>query len=188
PAEGPLQAYVIAGLRTNQDNADLTVLDAASLTGPEAMAKAFLTLGAEAHRRERRVSLFMSSEHPWRALSRQLGFVEGPRQMMVMGQTIRPQQLFAKTCLHPELLDDLRIKVWTPTDDYVLHEGAKVTREITIEAKDEYLIRLLNRRLNLQAAVETDLVTIQNAEAQDINRLSQSLPYAPWAYLHIDYV
>ncbi|MEN6549782.1 MAG: GNAT family N-acetyltransferase [Armatimonadia bacterium] len=188
PAEGPLQAYVIAGLRTNQDNADLTVLDAASLTGPEAMAKAFLTLGAEAHRRERRVSLFMSSEHPWRALSRQLGFVEGPRQMMVMGQTIRPQQLFTKTCLHPELLDDLRIKVWTPTDDYVLHEGAKVTREITIEAKDEYLIRLLNRRLNLQAAVESDLVTIQNAEAQDITRLSQSLPYAPWAYLHLDYV
>lgn len=188
PAEGPLQAYSVAGLRTNQEGADLTIMDAASLTGPAAMAKAFLTLGQEARRRDRRVVLYLSAEHPWRALSRQLGFLEGPRQMMIMGQTIRPQDLFAKTCLNPDLLDDLRLKIWTPTEDYVLHEGSKATRELTIETKDEYIIRLLNRRLNFQAAIESDLISIQNAESQDITRLSQSLPYAPWAYLHIDYV
>lgn len=189
PATGSLQAYVIAGIRTGRYAGDTVIIEeAASATGPQAMVQALLLLGNEAAARGMRVTDYVSNEHPWRQLYAQLGFEEHLRELMIMGQIIRPQELFCKTCLAPELIGDLRVKVWTPTLDCVLSEGVNANREITIEAKDEHLIRLLTRRLNLQAAVESDLVSIHGATPDAIGRLSQAFPYAPWVYLHIDYL
>jgi GNAT superfamily N-acetyltransferase len=189
PATGPLQAYIVAGVRQGRYANDYVVVDeAASLTGPAAMAQAFWCLGAEAARRNLGVMDYQCSDHPWRPLLGQLGFEESPRGLMIMGQIIRPQALFARTCLAPDLLADLRIRVWTPTTDYVLSEGDRPNREITIETKDEYLIRLLTRRLNFDAAVACDLVTLHGGDAKIAQRLSQAFPYAPWVYLHLDYL
>lgn len=188
PALGPLQAYVIAGQRDGRFGNEALIVDEAAATSPQAMAQAYLCLGAEALRRGLKVRDYLSHEHPWSGLYRQLGFEENPRELMMMGQIIRPQELFRKVCLAPELIGDLRVKAWTPTWDCVLSEGTCANREITIEAKDEYLIRLLTRRLNLQAAVETDLVSVHGGTAEAVGRLSQAFPYAPWVYLHLDYL
>ena len=188
PATGPLQAYVIAGVRTGRYATEHVMIDEAAATSPRAMAQAMLCLGAEAARRKLGVMDYLSNEHPWQSLYRQLGFEESLRGLMIMGEVIRPEALFAKTCLAPELIADLRVKVWTPTMDCVLSEGDGANREITIEAKDEFLMRLLTRRLNLQAAVESDLVSIHGGTPEAVGRLSQAFPYAPWVYLHIDYL
>lgn len=189
PATGPLQAYVIAGVRQGRAAGSPVIIEeAASATGPQAMAQALLLLGNEAAARGLEVMDYLSSEHPWRAVYAQLGFQERLRGLMIMGQIVRPQELFRKTCVAPELIGDLRVKAWTPTMDCVLSEGISANREITLEAKDEYLIRLLARRLNLQAAVDSDLVTVHGATPDAITRLSQAFPYAPWVYLHIDYL
>ena len=188
PATGPLQAYVIAGHRQGRFAGDAIIIEEGAAVSPQAMAQAYLCLGAEALGRGMKVMDYVSGEHPWGSLYRQLGFEERLRELMIMGQIIRPQELFRKTCLAPELIADLRIKVWTPTMDCVLSEGDGANREITIEAKDEHLIRLLSRRLNLQAAVESDLVSIHGATPEAVGRLSQAFPYAPWVYLHLDYL
>lgn len=189
PATGPLQAYVIAGVRTGRYAGDAIMIEeAASATGPQAMAQALQLLGSEAASRGMRVRDYVSNEHPWRGVYAQLGFEEHLRELMIMGEIIRPHELFRKTCLAPELIGDLRVKAWTPTMDCVLSEGIAANREITLELKDEYLIRLLTRRLNLQAAVESDLVSVHGATPDAVARLSQAFPYAPWVYLHIDYL
>lgn len=188
PATGPLQAYVIAAIRNGRSAAEHVMIDEAAAVSVPAMAQALQLLGAEAARRNLGVRDYLSAEHPCRHLYRQLGFTENPRELMMMGQVIRPQQLFRATCAAPELVADLRLKVWTPTTDYVLSEGDRANREITLEAKDEYITRLLCRRLNLKAAVQSDLVTVHGGDEQVVERLSAAFPYAPWVYLHIDYL
>jgi hypothetical protein len=108
--------------------------------------------------------------------------------MMIMGQLIRPQELVKRTCTDLNLLSGLRVQAWTPTWDGVLWEDEPVRREVTIEAKDEFLTRLLCRRLDLLRAVETDLVSVQHGDEATVRRLSAAFPYAPWAYLHMDYI
>jgi GNAT superfamily N-acetyltransferase len=187
PAQGELRGYLLAGhARGRTANDTWVVQDAAG--EPGAVRECFMALGDMAATQDRKIVMYLSSEHPWHELCRCLGFQEGPRHLMVMGQLVRPQELVRQTCTDLNLLAGLRVKVWTPTVDYVLWEDAPVRREVTIEAKDEYLTRLLCRRLDLRAAVESDLVSLQHGDAATLQRLSAAFPYCPWVYLHMDYV
>ena len=187
PAQGDLQGYLLAGyLHGRYANDMWTVQDAAG--APTAVRECFAALGDMAANQDRKVTIMLSSEHPWNELCRLLGFVEGPRHMMIMSQLIRPQELVRKTCTDLNLLAGLRVKVWTPTVDYVLWEDDTVRREVTIEAKDEYVTRLLCRRLDLLSAVQSDLVSLQQGDEATLRRLSAAFPYCSWVYLHMDYV
>ena len=46
----------------------------------------------------------------------------------------------------------------------------------------------LARRLDVQAAVERDLLSIRDGQHADVLALSQALPYAKWVYHAIDYI
>jgi GNAT superfamily N-acetyltransferase len=187
PAAGELRGYVLAGFRTGPHAADTWAVQ--DLAGdPAAVRECLATLGGMAAGQGRKVSLYLSHEHPWRDLCLALGFVEGPRQMMIMAQPIRPQELVRQTCADLNLLAGLRVRVWTPTWDGVLWEDDPVRRDVTIEAKDEFVTRLLCRRLDLLSAVATDLVSVQHGDEATVRQLSAAFPYAPWVYLHMDYV
>jgi GNAT superfamily N-acetyltransferase len=187
PATGELQGYLTAGYRSGRYANDMWVVQDVAGT-PAAMAQCLKSLGQMAAAQERQVQMYLSHEHPCVELCRALGFREELRVTMIMGQLIRPQALVAKTCIDPNLLAGLRVRVWTPSVDYVLWEDEPVRREVTIEAKDEHVIRLLCRRLDLLRAVETDLVSVQHGDEATVRRLSAAFPYAPWAYHHIDYL
>lgn len=187
PAQGELRGYLIGGYATGRYADDCwRVLDTAG--DPAAVAQCFQTLGAMAAGQGRKATIYLSHEHPWNELCRALGFSEGARGLMIMGQLIRPRELARKTCTDLNLLSGLRVKAWSPTWDGVLWEDEPVRREVTIEAKDEYLDRLLCRRLDLLRAVETDLVSMQHGDEATVRRLSAAFPYTPWAYLHMDYL
>lgn len=188
PAEGDIEAYLILGQRTGE-RADQPwiVQEAASSSGPEALREVFNTAGAMAADEDKTIQWSMQWEHPLRDFAADMGFETELRGMMIMGQVLAPQRLFKKACVDESLVEDLRIRVWTPTTDYVLYEGPQAKTEVTIEAKDWAMIRLLARRLDLAGCVAQDIVTVHNGTLDIIERITSALPYNPWCYHAIDY-
>ncbi|MBM3471682.1 MAG: GNAT family N-acetyltransferase [Armatimonadetes bacterium] len=188
PAQGPLRAYVLVARRTRDDQRDhLTIMEAAGLSA-EHTRYALLALGDFAAREAVSIRTLTSAEDPLQALLRELGYVEHLRTTMIMGQPLAPAELFTKVCTDLALLDELKIDFWAPFADGTLHEGPNAKREITLEGKDEVIYRLLNRRLDIEAAIRTEWLTIRNGTPEAVERLAAALPYAPWVYHHLDYI
>lgn len=190
PVSGPLEAYCIGGVRTGTAHSDgtITIQEMASRSGEEAMQRVLSAVGAEAATRQGSVARVTSQDDPFRSLMRRMGFAEPVRHTMIMAQVIRPQALFEKVCTDLSLVADLKIKVWTPTRDYVLYEGPEARTEITIEGKDAEIYRMLCRRLDVQSAIEHDVISVQNGTADLAQRLGSALGFAPWVYHHLDYI
>ena len=188
PANGPLAAYALAGRRTREDQRDHLSLMEVAGTGAPAVEQALRGLLDLAAREGVSLRTLTSAEDPHLPILRRLGFVEHLRSTMIMGQPLAPADLFAKTCAAAEALDALKIHFWAPFADGTLHEGRHARREITLEGKDDVIYRLLNRRLDVQAAVRTEWLTIRNATPDAVARLHAAFPYTPWAYHHLDYI
>lgn len=188
PATGPLAAYALAGRHTHRDQRDhLAIMEVAGLSEPaiEQVLRGLLDLAA---RESISLRTLTSAEDPHLPALRRLGFAEHLRSTMVMGQPLSPADLFGKVCADVSALDALKIDFWAPFADGTLHEGPDAKREITLEGKDEVIYRLLNRRLDVEAAVRTEWLTIRNGTPETTERLAAAFPYTPWAYHHLDYV
>jgi len=187
PAAGELQAYVIASVRTGVRASEaVTILEAAA-TSTDAAREAIRGICAEGARRGWPVNTIACVDSPYRMVMRELGFVEGTRHTMSMGQVIAPARLFEKVCADTDAIAELRINAWSPTHDWTLWEGPDARREITVVGKELLLHRLLMRRLDVGAAVAGDLLTIRGEQADDRERLAAALPYCPWEYHTIDW-
>jgi hypothetical protein len=188
PAEGKLRAYALAGRRQREDQRDhLSIMEVAGLSAAD-IEHALRGLEDWAAREAVSIRTLASTEDPLRPILRDAGYVEGLRTTMVMGQPLAPAELFAKACADPSALAELKIDFWAPFADGRLHEGPNAKCEITLEGKDEVIYRLLNRRLDVEAAVRTEWLTIRNATPDAVERLASAFPYAPWAYHHLDYI
>ncbi len=187
PTAGELQAYIIASIRTGVRASEaITILEIAA-TGDEAARAVIRGISAEGARRGWPVNTIACVDSPFRMVMRAEGFVEGPRHTMIMGRVIAPERLFAKVCEDCEAIAELKIKAWSPSHDWSLWEGPRARREITLEGKELILHRLLMRRLDVEAAVASDLLTIHGEEADDRERLAAALPYCRWEYHTIDW-
>lgn len=187
PSSGPIQAYCIASVRDGYGEGDVVFIQELAGTSDEAVREVLCGVGAEAVARGRKVQTIAGVDSPWRMLMRGLGFVEGPRYTMIMGQVIDGRRLFDKVCADRDAVADLKINVWAPGFDFPIWEGPNARREITVEGKDLVIIRMLCRRLDIKSAVAMDLLTIQNEQADDRERLAAALPYCPWEYHHLDW-
>ena len=188
PATGPLAAYALAGRRTREEQRDhLSVMEVAGHSGG-GIEQVLLGLDDLAAREGASVRTLTSAEDPLQPVLRRLGYVEHLRVTMIMGQPLAPAGLFAKACADLSLLEDLKTDFWAPFADGTLYEGPRATREVTLEGKDEVIYRLLNRRLDVQAAVRTEWLTIRNGTPDVVERLATAFPYTPWVYHHLDYV
>ncbi len=187
PAEGELQAYCIGTMREAvRPDQVVTIMELAG-TSDEAAREVLRGVGAEASKRGRGVTTIASVDSPWRMVMREMGFTEGERHTMIMGQAIAHERLFAKVCADPDAVDRLKINVWAPGFDATVWEGPNAEREITLEGKDIVITRLLNRRLDVRSAVAMDLLTIQGEASDDRDRIAAALPYCKWEYHKIDW-
>lgn len=187
PAEGDLEAYCIASARREvRPDEQLSILEM-SATSDEAMRQALLGTCAEAAERGWPVTVIQCVDSPWRMLLREMGFEEGLRHTMIMGQAIAPARLFDHVCADREAVADLKIDVWSPGRDDTVWEAPEATREITVEGKELLVQRMLMRRLDVRAAVASDLLTIRGERGDDRERLAAALPYCPWEYHRIDW-
>ena len=188
PVQGELEAYCIAGVRGKATREPtVAVLEMATRTG-DGIREVLSALGVEAGGRQMPVTRHTSQDDPFRLLTRGLGFVESPRQTMILGQIVRPQILFEKACTDLQLVADLKINVWTPTEDYTLYEGPGAKTEVTVEAKDTAIARLLCRRLDVRSAVAHDVISVRDGTPDITYRLASALPFSPWVYHHLDYI
>ncbi len=189
PADGEIAAYGVFGIPQRSGyEANVQVLEIASAAGESGARQILRAAGAEACQRQAAVTDYVSVDYPYRYLYRDLGFVEQGRGLIIMGQIINPQRLFRRVCRFPELVADLKINIWTPTQDYVLFEGPKVEKEITLEAKDIIIERLLTRRLDVMSAFHHDLLTIRNGDEGIAGRIAAALPFSPWCHHHLDWI
>ena len=188
PASGPLAAYALAGRRVlGDERTHLLITELAGLS-PAATESALRGLIDFAAREAFPLDTLTSAEDPHRATFRRLGFAEHTRATMIMGQPLNPADLFRQVCAHGEALSGLKIDYWAPLGDGTLYEAPDAVRSITLEGKDEVIYRLLNRRLDVPAAVRTEWLTIRDGDPDIVDRLAAALPYTPWAYHHVDYV
>lgn len=187
PSAGELQAYVIASIRTGVRASEaVTILEVAG-TSADAAREAIKGICVDGARRGWPVNTIACVDSPYRMVMRELGFEEGGRHTMIMGRAIAPERLFARVCADCAAVADLKINAWSPSHDWTLWEGPNARREITVEGKELLLQRLLMRRLDVRAAVASDLLTIRGERADDRERLAAALPYCPWEYHSIDW-
>lgn len=187
PADGELEAYCIATVRTGERaDEQVSIMEVAGVSD-EAVREVLQAICAEGARRGQPVTTIASVDSPWRMLMREMGFEEGLRHTMIMGQPIAPGRLFEKVCADFDPVSELKINIWSPRYEDTIWEGEDATREITVEGRDLLLNRMLMRRVDVAAAVASDLLTIAGERADDRERLAAALPYAPWEYHKIDW-
>jgi len=189
PADGEILAYGIFGIQHKRGyEPAVRVLEIASRNGPWGVEQVLKSAAAQTCSRDAAMIAYVSTNHPYRYLYRKLGFVEQRRSLNIMGQVIAPRRLFKRVCRCPELLADLKINVWTPSRDYVLFEGPAANREITLEAKDIIIERLLTCRLDIMAAYRQNLLTIWGGDGGVAARLAEAVPFSPWCHHHLDWI
>ena len=188
PKSGELQAYCIAGIRTGARAEAVVMLQELAAASAEAARMLLDGIGAYASGRGCAVSCQTGHDDPFHHLLLSMGFDEGPRSLMLLAQPLDLQRLFLRTCEHPELLEDLRISVWTPALDAVLYEGPCAKVDVCIEAKSGQLARMLCRRLDVHWATEQGIISIRNATGDIVHRLSAARPLSHWTYHALDYI
>ncbi|MGI5818004.1 MAG: GNAT family N-acetyltransferase [Armatimonadota bacterium] len=118
-----------------------------------------------------------------------LGFVPGPRGEMIMACPIAPERLAAAVWTPQSALAEVRVRVWTPKEEFVVHEPrGGPAREITVEMKHHQAVRWLMCRLDLGPLVAQEIVTVRGARAGDVEALGRAIPFAPWEYQGIDHI
>ncbi len=187
PADGDLQAYCIATVRTGVRAQESVGIMEIAGTSEEAVRQVLRGVCAQGNDRGWPVTTIACVDSPYRALMREMGFEEGLRHTMIMGQVIAPERLFGRVCEDFDAVAGLRINAWSPSHDWTIWEAPDARREITVEGKELLLHRLLTRRLDVKAAIASDLLTIRGEQADDRDRLAAALPYCPWEYHRIDW-
>ncbi len=135
---------------------------------------------------------FSTDHSPYAAVLSDLGFHPLSRaesSLMTMAHVIDPASFGPKVWQENEDTEALEVAVWTPQREAVLHPATRTpARKVLLEMKEDALTRLLFARLDLQAAVEQELVTVAGGAERDVAAIARALPLAPWAYHHLDYI
>jgi hypothetical protein len=187
PSAGELEAYCILAVRTGEPRREQFEVMELAGTSDEAVREVLQGAGGEAAERGWPLHTIACVDSPWRMLMREMGFEEGIRTTMIMGQPIAPARLFQKVCADFDAVAELTIDVRAPGYDCTVWEGPEARRKITVEGKELLLNRMLMRRLDVPCAVASELLTICGERRGDRERLAAALPYVPWEYHKIDW-
>ncbi|MFW6438050.1 MAG: GNAT family N-acetyltransferase [Armatimonadota bacterium] len=185
--DGRLLGHCIMGLR---DERPVLVHELATRERDPVMATRLLRGAcAVAADREQFLTVELHDRGAYTPVIEALGFVPQPRGDMIMACPLDLKRL-AKVVWAPQSeLADVRVRVWTPDEEFVAHEpGAAPAREITLEMKHHQAVRWLMCRLDLAPLVAQEIVTIRGARPGDVEALSRAIPFAPWEYQGIDHI
>lgn len=111
---------------------------------------------------------------------------------MILARPIRPERIFAKiwdTCGDGPLPEDLEVRAWTPGREFVLKEARERKRTVTLEMKDDILARFLMCRLDVEAAVKQELITVYgDVDKEVLSRICSGVPFVRWVHHPTDYI
>ncbi|HEX5499227.1 MAG TPA: hypothetical protein VFX03_08375, partial [Thermomicrobiales bacterium] len=75
--------------------------------------------------------------------------------------------------------------IWTPAGEHRFGAGEL---SLSLEMKEDAFHRLLLRRLDLQAAIGEQRVTLRAGDRNRVRRVAEILSPTPWVYQHLDYI
>ncbi len=183
---GELTGYCILGAHGRS----LTVMELATRGGDLEMA-ASLVRGAcrVAAETGTRLTVELHDLGRYRPVFEEPGFTPQPRGNMIMGTPLDWERLAALVWVPQPELADVRVELWTPEEEAIIHRPAGApARIITVECKHEQAVRWLMSRLDLPAAYRGELLTCRGARAADIEALGRAIPFTPWEYQGIDHI
>lgn len=125
----------------------------------------------------------------YRPVFEALGFEPQPRGEMIMASPLDLRAGARKTWIPQPELADVRVRLWTPRDEAIVHEPeGRVARTLTVELKHAQAVRWLLSRFDLESAVGREEATVLGARSGDLAALGRALPFARWEYQAIDHI
>jgi hypothetical protein len=183
--QGVLQAYALAGLR----RAQLVVLECAARQ--EAAADdLWQAVGGLAGRRGAAATLLYGQDlnTPLYASALRAGFIPEPRRDVLVGHVLAPEALYERRREPASAGSGITVEVWTPARSLTLWQADQDAPTLSLEMKEETLHRLLLARVDLQAAVREQRVTVRAGGWDLVGQVATILQPVPWVYHHLDYI
>jgi hypothetical protein len=130
----------------------------------------------------------VSLANPVRPLLRRMGFAEGESTSQVMARILRPDRIFARLAEGSGLLDELALTVATPHRVLAVRDPPDPRYKVRLETKEGMLARLFCCRLDLDAALDMELVRWRDPEPGLRRELCQVFAPCAWVQWYTDYV
>jgi hypothetical protein len=130
----------------------------------------------------------VSLSNPIRPLLRRMGFAEGESGPHVMARLLRPDRIWACLAQGSPLLDRLSLTVVTPHRTIEVSDPPDAHCCVRLETKEHFLARLFCCRLDLDAALEMELVRWRDPDPGLRRELCQIFAPCEWVQWFTDYV
>jgi hypothetical protein len=137
---------------------------------------------------EQYVVPLVSLANPIRPLLRRMRFAEGESGPHVMARLLRPDRIWSRLAKGSRLLDTLSLTVVTPHRTIEVNQPSNPHHHVRLETKEHFSARLFCCRLDLDAALDMELVRWRNPDPGVRRELCAILAPCDWVQWYTDYV
>jgi GNAT superfamily N-acetyltransferase len=186
PEPGRLAGYMVAvrGLWTDTDEIYIYEVVGEDELAVEQLVRYARSLSASGGVFGHEVSL----GNPLCATLKRLGFEERNTSPYLMARILCPDRIFGRLAADSGLLETLSLTVNTPHRPLAINEPDNPRYRVTMETKESLLSRLVLCRLDLEAAIEMEMVR-WNVDDRGLARaLYDTFVFAGWVQWFTDYV
>jgi hypothetical protein len=129
-----------------------------------------------------------SLANPVRPLLRRLGFAETGSTPHIMVRILRPDRIWQRLASGTELVESLVLTVCTPHRTLVVNDPPGARYNVRLETKENMLSRLFCCRLDLEAALDMEMVRWNLRDPGLGRALGQVFAFCDWVQWYTDYV
>lgn len=184
-----LAGYCVLSLGTRPSDPVQILELAARGQDPELRAALLRSVCAVAEERSTVVSVALHDLSDCWELACSLGFEGAPRGSMIMGVPLDWEAMARRVWWEQPALQGVQVNIFTPERDLTIRAPAgEVVRTLTLEMKHHQAVRYLFSRLDLQACVDSEMVTCLGATREDIAALSRAIPFTRWEIRDFEHI
>jgi GNAT superfamily N-acetyltransferase len=183
---GRLLGYLVAaqGLWSSQ-----TTVCVYEVVGEErAIVEKLLRYARRFAGREQYVVPLVSLANPVRPVLRGMGFAEGESGPHIMARLLRPDRVWRRLAQGSGLSDVLSLTAVTPHRTIEVSDPPEPRYRVRLETKEHFLARLFCLRLDLDAALDMELVRWRDPDPGLRRELCQIFAPCDWVQWFTDYV
>jgi GNAT superfamily N-acetyltransferase len=159
------------------------------LIGFAAERAALASAGAPADADERRIVFpYLSLANPVRSVLEAMDFVPEQSTPQVMARILRPDRIWATLAGGSDLLGSLSLTVSTPHRTLEISDPPDARYSVGLQTKESLLARLFCCRLDLEAALDMELVRWNGNDAGIRRELCRILAFSEWVQWFTDFV
>jgi len=183
---GRVSGYMVAAYGRWQDSRDVSVYEVVGQDDAvvERLLRYASQLGASGAVDVPDISL----ANPVQKLLRRLGFRAHDTSPHIMARVLRPDRIFGRLAAGSGLRDSLSLAVHTPHRSLAVNEPLNPKYSVLLETKESLLARLFLCRLDLEAAVEMEMVRWNVRDSGLARELYRVFAFADWVQWYTDYV